>query len=404
MESISLKEVLRKAASRIGCSEDLVWGDLNSATAGLTKLLLETLAESEVEQRVGMRLYERGECRSDYRNGYRKRKAQLSYQVVEIRVPRLRGQGFVPSFLEPGHRAIAQVEGWVDKALMAGLSRSEVIRLMESTTGCRPSESVLRRVQRELDERVKQFRQRPLTGRYEYVFLDAAWAKDIVGLNAARVCIMSAVGVSYSGQKEVLGFERTPMESSSAWRGFLSRLVARGLNVSEIALVVSDEHKGLRGAVVEVFGDVAHQLCWAHRCRNVRKAVNACDRKAVIAGLRQVYQAPNLVSAKDALRRWCARWIAKYPNLVASVEEDSGALLAFHACPELHWEYIRTTNPIERVFRELRRQQFGCGAFANRDACNRAVYRVVAWLNELWSERDIWQPRAHKRKHLAKAA
>jgi transposase-like protein len=148
----------------------------------LTKVLLETLAESEVERRVGARLYERGVGRTDHRNGYRKRVAQLSYQVVEIRIPRLRGQGFVPSFLEPGHRAIAQVEGWVDKALMVGLSRAEVIRLLESTTGCRPSEKLLKRVQRELDKRVKQFRERPLTGRYRYLFLDAAWAESIGAL------------------------------------------------------------------------------------------------------------------------------------------------------------------------------------------------------------------------------
>ena len=125
MESITLREVLQRAACRIGCAEDSVWGELDSAAAGLTKVLLETLAESEVERRVGARLYERGVGRTDHRNGYRKRVAQLSYQVLEIRIPRLRGQGFVPSFLEPGHRAIAQVEGWVDKALMVGLSRAD---------------------------------------------------------------------------------------------------------------------------------------------------------------------------------------------------------------------------------------------------------------------------------------
>jgi len=404
MESISLREVFQRGACRIGCPEDLVWGDLDSAAAGLTKVLLETLAESEVERRVGARLYERGVGRTDHRNGYRRRVAQLSYQVVEIRIPRLRGQGFVPSFLEPGHRAIAQVEGWVDKALMAGLSRSEVIRLLESTTGCRPSEKLLSRVQGELDGRAKEFRERALTGRYQYLFLDAAWAKDIVGLYATRICIMTAVGVTYSGEKEILGFERTSIENERAWRGFLSRLVGRGLKPSELCLVISDEHKGLMSAALEVLGDVAYQLCWAHRCRNVRKAVNACDRKAVIAGLREVYQAPSLSSAKDALRRWRVRWMQKYPNVVASVEEDSGWLLAFFSCPELHWEYVRTTNPIERVFRELRRQQFGCGAFANRDACNRAVYRVFAWLNELWTGKDIWQPRARKRSQLALAA
>jgi len=404
MESISLREFFRKAACRVGSPEDLLWGDLNSAMAGMTKVLLEVLAESEVERRAGARLHERGESRSDYRNGYRTRTAQLSYQVVEIRIPRLRGQGFVPSFLEPNHRAISEVEGWVDKALMAGLGRSEVIRLMESTTGCRPSDTVLKRVQVELDKRVKEFRERPLGGRYEYLFLDAAWAKDIVGVNATRICIMTAVGITYSGQKEILGFERTRIENESNWRGFLGRLVSRGLKTSDLTLVISDEHRGLLNAASEVLGDVPQQLCWAHRIRNVRKAVNACDRKAVVAGLGDVYKAPNLGAAKDALRRWCVRWKLRYPGVVASVEQDSGRLLAFFACPELHWEYVRTSNPIERVFLELRRQQFGCGAFANRDACNRAVYRVFSWLNGLWSGKDIWQPRLHKRKKIALAA
>jgi putative transposase len=292
MGSISLREVLRKAACRTGSFEDLVWGDLDSTMAGMTKVLLEVLAESEVERRAGVRLHERGESRTDYRNGYRTRTAQLSYQVVEIRIPRLRGQGFVPSFLEPGHRAIGQVEGWVEKALMAGLSRSEVIRLLESTTGCRPSDSLLRRVQSELGERVTQFRERALVGRYQYLFLDAAWAKDVVGLNATRICILTAVGVTYGGEKEILGFERAATENEASWRGFLSRLVSRGLKPGELSLVISDDHRGLLNAASEVLGDAAHQLCWAHRMRNVRKAVRVSDRGAVIAGLREVYQAP----------------------------------------------------------------------------------------------------------------
>lgn len=403
MESISVREVFRRGACRVGSEEDFVWGDLNSATAGMTKVLLEVLAESEVERRAGARLHERGECRCDYRNGYRNRMVQTSYQVIEVRIPRLRGQGFVPSFLEPGHRAIGQVEGWATKAFMSGLSRSEVIRLMESTTGCRPSDAVLKRVQADLDRRVKEFRERHLPERYEYLFLDAAWAKDIVGLNATRICIMTAVGISYSGKKEILGFERTPVENEASWRGFLSRLVSRGLKPSDLRSVISDEHCGLMNAASEVFGDVPHQLCWAHRMRNVRKAVSASDRGAVVAGLQDVYRASSLASAKDALRRWRACWQEKYPTVVATVEEDAGHLLAFFACPELHWEYVRTSNPIERAFRELRRQQFGCGAFANRDACNRAAYRVFSWLNDLWSDKDIWQLRARKRKLQALA-
>jgi putative transposase len=404
VSSITLKEVLEKAACRISDTENLVYAELDSATASLTKLLLEAIAESEVERRLGVRLHERGETRTDHRNGYRYRKVQMSYQVVQIRIPRLRGQGFVPSFLEPNHRAIEQVQGWVAKAFLSGLSRSEVIRLLESTTGCRPSDDLLRRVQLELDKAVRAFRERVLVGRYQYLFLDAAWTKDIVGLNATRICILTAVGVTHCGEKEILGFERAAIENESSWRGFLSRLVARGLKPDGLALVISDEHNGLLNAASEVLGDVPHQLCWAHRIRNVRKAVLVADRKEVVAGLKGVYDADHLSGAKDSFRDWERRWVDKYPAVVASVKEDLGYLLAFYRCECLHWEYLRTSNPVERVFRELRRQQFGCGAFANRDACNRAVFRVFNWLNELWKDKDIWQSRARKKKKLAKAA
>ena len=398
MSSITLKEVLEKAACRISDEENLVYGELGSAMASLTKVLLEAMAESEVEKRVGVRLYERGDTRSDYRNGHRYRKVQTSHQVVDIEIPRLRGQGFVPSFLEPNRRAIAEVEVWVGKAFLSGLNRCEVIRLLQSTTDCRPSDDLLRRVQTELDAQVKAFRERPLLGTYQYLFLDAAWAKDIVGVNATRICILTAVGVTHSGEKEILGFERTGTENDSGWRGFLSRLVSRGLRPYDLDLVISDEHNGLLSAVAEVLGDVAHQLCWAHRCRNVRKAVFVVDRKAVIEGLREVYAGKHLRDAKDAFRRWERRWQGKYQTVVKSVREDLGYLLAFYKCPELHWEYIRTTNPIERVFRELRRQQYGCGAFANRDACNRAVFRVYNWQNNLWKGKNIWEPSERKNR------
>lgn len=321
MNSITLKEVLKKAACRIGDSESLVYGELDSATSSLTKILLEAMAESEVERRLGVKLHERGETRTDHRNGYRKRKVQMSYQVVEIRIPRMRRQGFVPSFLEPNHRAIEQVQDWVGKAFLSGLSRSEVIRLLESTTGCRPSDSLLRNVQYELDKQVKAFRERTLLGRYQYLFLDAAWAKDIVGINATRICIMTAVGVTYSGEKEILGFERTPTENESGWRGFFSRLVERGLRPTDLDLVISDEHNGLIKAACEVFGDVPHQLCWAHRMRNVRKAVSATDRGAVVAGLQLVYDAKHLSGAKNSFRLWEKRWSEKYPSVVGCVKK-----------------------------------------------------------------------------------
>src|SRR4030042_1711161 len=150
MASITLSELLRQTRELVSDPEDRLYGDLDSTMADAMKCVLEGRALSEVEQRAGVRLYERGECREDYRNGYRRRKVQTSYTTITIRIPRLRNQGYVPSYLEPGHRAIAEVEEWVAKALLVGIHRADIIRLMETTTGCRPSDKLIKRVQERL--------------------------------------------------------------------------------------------------------------------------------------------------------------------------------------------------------------------------------------------------------------
>jgi len=396
LRSITLTEVLRQTRELVSDPEDRLYGDLDSAMADAMKCLLERIAVSEIEKRAGARLYERGDSRTDYRNGYRKRKVQTAYKTITIRIPRLRGQGYVPTYLEPGHRAIAEVEDWVAKALLVGMHRADIIRFMEEITGCRPSDRLIVRVQEGLDKRAKKWKERRLTGRYEYLYLDAAWVKDIVGISASRICILTAVGITDDGEKQLLGFERAQRESESSWRGFLSRLVQRGLDPRLLRLVISDEHKGIRPAISEALGDVPYQLCWAHRVRNILKAAEKKDRHDLVEGLRRIYKAAHKAGAKTAFRQFRSRWSEKYPALVASLEEDLGHLLSYYDCPELHWKYLRTTNPIERVFLELRRRRFGCGAFANRESSERIVFGVYLWLNRLWYGKSIWQERAQK--------
>lgn len=404
MASISLREVLRQTQELVSDPEDRLYGDLDSAMADAIKCLLEGIAVSEVERRAGVRLYERGDSRSDYRNGYRRRKVQTAYKTITIRIPRLRGQGYVPTYLEPGHRAIAEVEEWVGKALLVGLHRADIVRFMDEATGCRPSDRLITRVQEGLDKKAKKWKERRLTGRFEYLYLDAAWVKDIVGINASRICILTAVGITEDGEKELLGFERAQRETESSWRGFLSRLVHRGLDPSLLRLVISDEHKGIEPAIAETLGDVPYQLCWAHRVRNILKVAEKKDRHELLEGLRRIYKAAHKVAAKMAFRYWKSRWSGKYPQLVTNLEEDLGHLLSHYDCPELHWKYLRTTNPIERVFLELRRRRFGCGAFANRQSSERIVFGVFLWQNKLWKEKSIWQERARKAKRAQQNA
>lgn len=404
MTSITLSQVLRQTRELISDPEDRLYGDLDTAMADAIKCLLEGIAASEVEKRVGVRMYERGENREDYRNGSRERKVQTAYKTITIRIPRLRNQGYVPSYLEPGHRAIAEVEDWVAKGFLVGMHRADIIRFMEDTTGCRPSDKLIARVQEGLDKKAKEWKERKLKGRYVYLFLDAAWVKDIVGINGSRICILTAVGITEDGIKELLGFERVQRESESTWRGFLTRLVNRGLDPRLLKLVISDEHKGILPAVSEALGDVPYQLCWAHRVRNILKAAEKKDRHGLLEGLRCIYKAAHKTAAKAAFREWKSRWMLKYSQLVKNLEEDLGYLLSHYDCPELHWKYLRTTNPIERVFLELRRRRFGCGAFANRQSSERIVFGVFLWLNNLWKDKSIWQERTRRKKAALKQA
>ena len=104
------------------------------------------------------------------------------------------------SYLEPGHRAIAEVEDWVGKDLLVGMHRADIIRFMEDTAGCRPSDKLIKRVQEDLDRQAKRFKERKLEGKYVYLFLDAAWVKDIVGVNASRICVLTALGITEDGE------------------------------------------------------------------------------------------------------------------------------------------------------------------------------------------------------------
>jgi putative transposase len=408
MRSVTLLSAARQMASQVGDPEDALYGNVSSAMGDVLRCFLEAAAESEVERRTGLALHKRSSPsspRRDYRNGYREREVQTECGPIRIQLPRVRVGGFVPGFLRPGHRALRGVREWVYQALMCGVSVSELSRLLERQTGFAPSRSILQETAARLDAEVKRFKERRLSGTHRYLFLDAAWVKDLVGRSTGRVCVLMAIGVTPDGHKEILGFQRARMENAQAWRGFLMRLLERGVDRAGIDLVISDEHKAILEAVEEVLGDVRHQLCWAHRVRNIRDDVKAADRTEVVAGLRRIYRATHLGAADSAISAFCTTWGEAYPAVVAKLRRDSRYLLAFFDAPAEHREYVRTTNPIERTFRELRRWRRGCGAFANPQACDRVFYKVAMLLNHRWNDRSLWDdPRRRRAQRRARQA
>ncbi len=190
-----------------------------------------------------------------------------------------------------------------------------------------------------------------------------------------------------AGIKPIIDFRVAQNESEPAWRNFLWSLYRRGLEGEALKLITTDGCAGLIAAIADVYPCVARPRCWFHKMQNVAKRVRRKDQPLLLRGLRPVYQAANRRAAERAVMAWAEVWRDRYPDAVACVEQDLNELLAFYDVPEPHRRMVRTTNPIERRFREVRRRTNSIGTFVNDASLERIVYGLVAYYNSKYAAR-----------------
>lgn len=386
MGIVALESMFRQLEVWGQDSEDSRFGDLSALATKNLQWVLEESFDWEARQKTGCSLHERSDLRSDYRNGYRFRDILTRFgRLKDVKVPRLRYSGFIPSILQPGRLALPEVEELIAKCMLCGASRGEVVEMLTLLLGYPPCGSLLARVQGQLDRQADEFRHRELTKTYKYLFIDGICVKVKDGRLAKDWMVLIAVGIDDRGYKEVLGYIRSKRESAAAWRQLLNQLIERGLNYEDLDLVISDDSSAIGLAVEDVFGDeVNHQLCWAHRMANLADAVKEDDRAACVEAMRRVYRAQNRHQALKAHRDWKAEWADNYPRFAAKLEKDLGKLLHFFSCPKEHWQYIRTNNPIERLNQDIRVRTFGWAGFQNRESCYRLLYGLFWQRNNDW--------------------
>jgi putative transposase len=211
--------------------------------------MVEQLMEVEVSELVGAELGERTPDRATHRNGYRPRRWDTRAGEVELQIPKLRQGSYFPSFLAPRKRSEQALVSVVQQAYVCGVSTRRVDQLVESL-GLRISRSEVSRISAGLDEQVQAFRQRPLEGRYPYLFVDAKVEKVRDGGRVVRKCVVIAHGVHETGRREIVGLDVGEAETEAFWREFLRSLVARGLH--GVQLAISDAHPGLKAALAQV--------------------------------------------------------------------------------------------------------------------------------------------------------
>lgn len=354
------------------------------------KQMLEHALEAERTDRLAVGRYVRDlEARRDYRNGYYRRDLGTRLGLLRrLRVPRTR-RGYRSELLPRYQRRQEAVHALVREAFLRGISTRQVGAVLEPVLGEAYSAQTVSRIVRGLDGAVERFHRGHLRDDCLYLFLDGVVLKvrDLCGKVRRRV-VLVAYGINVQGHREVLAYRLVQGESETAWTAFLQDLYLRGLAGRRLRLVITDGSTGLAAAVGLVYPQARVQRCWAHKLRNIADKVPQKEGSCV-AQAAAIYRASSRPQAERAFRRWAGRWRKRRPRAVACVERDLEELLNFFRVPAAHWMKVRTTNVIERAFREVRRRTRPISSFTNPASCERIVFGVISHLNRSWEKKPL---------------
>jgi putative transposase len=344
------------------------------------RAVAQELMRAEVSELIGAGHGERTEDRATHRNGYRPRRWDTRAGEIELQIPKLRQGSYFPSFLQPRKRSEQALVSVVQQAYVCGVSTRRVDQLVESL-GLRISKSEVSRIAGLLDEQVQAFRERPLEGRYPYLFVDAKVEKVRDGGRVARKCVVIAHAVHETGRREIIGLDVGAAETEAFWTEFLRSLVARGL--VGVQLAISDAHPGLKAAIARVLG-TPWQRCTVHFLRDLRGHARKDQHDALGAVIRQLFTASDDAQARRRLADAIAQLQPRLPKIARLLQEAEDDVLAFYAFPAEHWPKLRSTNPLERFNREIARRTDVVGIFPDDASVIRLVSMLAIEANDEW--------------------
>ena len=353
------------------------------------RMVMQELIEAEATEQVGAARYERSESRVNERNGSRARLLATQAGDVELRIPKLRKGSFFPVILEPRRRIDQALYAVVMEAYVCGVSTRSVDDLVAALgVDSGISKSEVSRICAGLDEVVTAFRTRRLDHiDFPYVYLDATYLH--VRNSTSQVVSMAVVvasGIRADGDREILGLDVGDSEDEVFWRAFLTDLKKRGL--AGVRLVISDQHAGLVAALKRSFQKTAHQRCRVHFARNLLALVPKTHTDMVAAVFRTIFAQPTpeaVAATWDQVRDQLAK---SFPKIGPLMDDAKVEVLAFTTFPRAHWQKIWSTNPLERVNKEIKRRARVVGIFPNDAAVIRLVGAVLADMHDEWQSAD----------------
>ncbi len=366
---LPLTELLEKAGD----------GDFLRAVA---EAVLQLLMEADVEGLIGAARHERTAERQTYRNGYRDRALDTRLGTLQLRIPKLRaGPSYFPPFLEPRKTSEKALVAVIQEAWIGGVSTRRVDELAQAMGLAGLDKSRVSRLCKEIDERVNAFLDRPLAGEWPYLWLDATYLKVREGGRIVSVAAIIAVAVDAEGRREIVGLHLGPSEAETFWATFLKGLLRRGLR--GVKLVVSDAHEGLKGAIRRVLG-ATWQRCRVHWMRAALAHVPKGQQSVVAAALRQAFLQADQANARQVWRQVADQLRPRWPRLAALMDESEHDVLAYMGFPAQHRAKLHSTNPLERLNKEVKRRADVVGIFPGEASIVRLIGAVLLEANDEW--------------------
>jgi putative transposase len=349
---------------------------------------LQELIEDELTAAIGAAPHERSDTRTNQRNGGRDKTLSTPAGDVELRIPKLKVGSFFPSLLEPRRRVDRALWSVIMTAYITGTSTRKVDDLVRAL-GCDSgvSKSTVSRICAEIDTEVAAFRERRLDHTsFPYVFCDATYIKARIDGRVASRAVVVATGVAADGTREVLGVDVGDSEDEVFWTAFLRSLKTRGL--SGVRLVISDAHAGLKAAVARTLQGAAWQRCRVYFVRNALARVNKAHGEMVAVTIRTVFAQPDAAAAREQLHSVADMLRGKFPAVADHLLDAEADLLAYADFPRPHWRRIWSTNPLERVNKQIKRRSNVVGIFPNDAAVIRPVGAVLLEVHDEWQVED----------------
>ena len=319
-----------------------------------------------------------GAAASDRRNGAYRRNLLSELGDIELKVPRTRRP---VSVIRSYARRAPEIDRVILAGFVLGLSTRKVGETLLSLLGRPIAPTTVSRVTKTLDAAVEAFHRRPFS--YKALMFDGVVLSRKTGAGALKRPVLVVLGLRPDGRKEIVDYRLARAESAAEWERFLDDLYARGLTGEGLEMICVDGGQGLLAALPTAYHGIPVQRCWAHKIRNVLDKVRKADQDAVKQDLHAVMNADNHTEARSAARRFADRWEDAYPKAVACLRDDLDDLLTcFRYKDPDQRRQVRTTNAIERRFREVRRRTRPMGAFQDRTSMDRILFAIFIHENK----------------------